>query len=522
MATILAFGFPFTPKNKSRFTGLGTGPIVLKSFQEKLNSKVMLVSPAARYYAKDDNIMPQEHRLVIRGTSQSSAPLDQPKWEKLLKLEATIMEMEGRTHIRQEISTPSINVYDNRRNSVRNKIAYWNEFVNKRKLVAYVNSNVPHLVDDLICYELCKIYNIPAAFPYRLPIVPGVSARLYIPYSLYEHGKVYDRDGSVISCDSISDDEARAPLPDDLRLIYDEVVVAGKSLSEASKEVLERSEVVLPKQFSRKINDDGVIDWKKKIKHVLKGEWITLSSKVELYKIERENNKIYKELAEKKLPARPFVYFPLHMQPEASSCPLGGMYSDQLRAIRVLSEALPSGWTLMVKEHPVQDLTRRPLGWYREILKNQNVELASLDLSSADLQRECRAVATLTGTAAWEAWLWRKPAIVMGHILFQEAPGIYKVRSLKDAKIALRKIQEGVLHTQDDIRLFLGKLAKLSFTGHLDAYISPCMSEDFDAAANERDIGIRLAMAIIAQQKDTDRAIIKKPFPDVSLQQEAL
>ena len=51
---------------------------------------------------------------------------------------------------------------------------------------------------------------------------------------------------------------------------------------------------------------------------------------------------------------QPFVYVPLHLQPERSTNPLGGVFDEQYLMVGMISSELPSGWRIYVKEHPSQ------------------------------------------------------------------------------------------------------------------------------------------------------------------------
>lgn len=506
---IAVFGFPFTSKRVSPFTGGKEGPIVIEEFLQQIEEDILLISRSSRDTRTNSRIYSIDESMMFNGATSSAASLDAVELENLSRVELLAEEMLGRSRALPlaETAVGGIGAFDLRRNQIRNKLAYWNEFVRDRNVSGWVNSNAPHFVDDYICYEICRLKGVPTVFPYRLPIVPGVSARLYIPLGLFDHSAVYLEDGTVVRADDISEELINQPLPEDLELIYNEVVLGGKSLSELSRETLTSLMMEAPAQFRQQPQ------WFSGIKARLKSWWTGNSNVFRLHqdwqRLLDTNTKDYKELATDKIPGSDYLYYPLHMQPEASSCPLGGVLSDQLRAVRLLAETLPADWKLVIKEHPLQRMEARPAGWYRELVKSPNVVLVTQEVSSADLQKGARAVATLTGASAWEAWLWRKPALVLGHILYQDAPGIYKVRSRQDAKDALGKIAAGVVHDNADIRRYLGCLAHMTFFGHLDAYINPCLpSFRLSPEENERNIGRRLAAAYRAQLRRTEQDVV--------------
>jgi len=115
--------------------------------------------------------------------------------------------------------------------------------------------------------------------------------------------------------------------------------------------------------------------------------------------------------------ARPFVYFPLHQQPEASIDIKGQPYSNQLEVVRALVRTLPVTHELFVKEHGVA-LGNRDRWFYRELLALPGLRLIDPGASSFALTQNADLVVTITGTAAYEAALLGRPAATLAPIFF--------------------------------------------------------------------------------------------------------
>jgi hypothetical protein len=111
------------------------------------------------------------------------------------------------------------------------------------------------------------------------------------------------------------------------------------------------------------------------------------------------------------------AYYPLHVDPEASTMVLAPMFANQGQVIEAIVKALPPDMTLLVKEHPTMH-GLRPIAFYRRLRRLPRVRLISPAVSSFTLIRRCDLTCSITGTAAWEAMLLRKPALVLGAFLF--------------------------------------------------------------------------------------------------------
>jgi len=173
-------------------------------------------------------------------------------------------------------------------------------------------------------------------------------------------------------------------------------------------------------------------------------------------------------------PDERFVYFPLHLQPEATTSPMGGVYVDQNLAIETLARALPRGWKIAVKENPAQRLAKRERGFYEQLGSMEAVHLVSKEESTFGLIERCEAVATITGTAGWEALFRGKPSIVFGRAFYRGAPGVIAVDRHGDLKAALEQVEAGTFPaaTPAALRRFLQAVGQESHHGVVDtAYL---------------------------------------------------
>lgn len=150
--------------------------------------------------------------------------------------------------------------------------------------------------------------------------------------------------------------------------------------------------------------------------------------------------------------SKKYVYFPLHYQPEASTCVCAEKYEKQLFYIDSWAKSLPSDTQLYVKEHYAL-LGHRDPHFYVDLQKYPNVVLINPWESSRKLIEQSVAVATLTGTAGLEAMLLRKPVFVCGNAVYENAPGIIKLDEIFDNYVP--HIEKWNQPSRDDVIKYL-------------------------------------------------------------------
>jgi len=119
-----------------------------------------------------------------------------------------------------------------------------------------------------------------------------------------------------------------------------------------------------------------------------------------------------------------YIYFPLHLQPELTTAPLGYEYFDQALALEELHSLLPSGWKIFIKENPKQTEFMRDPYFFKRVEALNNVVWVPRDYDSHALIRSCAILATVTGTAGLEALVQKKPVIVFGSAWYKQFPHV--------------------------------------------------------------------------------------------------
>lgn len=181
-----------------------------------------------------------------------------------------------------------------------------------------------------------------------------------------------------------------------------------------------------------------------------------------------------------------YLYVPLHYQPERTTCPDGGLYNDQYLMVNLLSQSLPVGWWLYVKEHPTQfsyngnGEQARSEWFYKDLHALPNVKFIRLESSTLDLIDDAQAVATVTGMAGWEAICRGKPALVFGNAWYRMCRGVYAIASADDCRDALLAIKNGVTVKSRDVEAFVAALEHIAASGYVNPSNAPGVNVSYE------------------------------------------
>ena len=163
-----------------------------------------------------------------------------------------------------------------------------------------------------------------------------------------------------------------------------------------------------------------------------------------------------------------YVIYYLQFEPEATT-QVRCMLKSQLIAIKMLSEALPPGWVLYVKEHPHQFLLNKAelsmdycivtankyknRAFYDKIKSMKNTILIDPLMSSSHINQNAMAIATFNGTVAIEATKLKKPILLFGadNSWMRYCRDVVSIQSYADCQNVLRRVEEGWSPQYDDL-----------------------------------------------------------------------
>jgi len=136
---------------------------------------------------------------------------------------------------------------------------------------------------------------------------------------------------------------------------------------------------------------------------------------------------------------KPFIYFPLQIEPERSLLIQAPNYTNQIEVITNIVKSLPMGYELYVKEHPGSIYREwRPVSDYKKIMKLPNVRLIHPSVKSKDVIEKSSLVIVISSTTGLEATFYNKPSIIFADLDYSIIPSVHKIESITELPSAIK------------------------------------------------------------------------------------
>lgn len=160
---------------------------------------------------------------------------------------------------------------------------------------------------------------------------------------------------------------------------------------------------------------------------------------------------------------KPFIYFPLHSEPEKALLIDAPFYSDQIEVINNIAKSLPIGYTLLVKDHPeLKFLGGRSISFYEKIITLPNVKLIHSKTPRDEILKNCSLVITIAGTSGFEAGFFNKPTIVFTDTDYSHLSSVYRIKSIEELPQVIRTSLQMKIDSTDLIN-YIEKIYENSF-----------------------------------------------------------
>ncbi|MBD5531496.1 MAG: hypothetical protein HDQ98_04730 [Lachnospiraceae bacterium] len=437
-------------------------------------------------------------------------PLSRELLEAMVPYESTAMQMLVRNFERH------LYTMDESKRFYLDHLRFWNHMIVTKRINYICFSNIPHHCHDYVIYALGRVYGIPMSFCSDTSIPPRLAyctdmenmwENTYRKYLSYR-------------------EEKEITLPEDLEHYYQALLHKNQGLDDKAvhRGMTKKDHIAVRREFFMSYFQRKNV-WRRHVSWLKHGIKVSLTEKSMegirdgLKKLRQD--KVYLKRGRIKLKSmrdvhyydnladrpsadetEPFVIFFLHLQPEATTLPKGGVFVEQELMIGILAAALVKfGVKLYVKEHFVQPYRNKD--FYDRLAKIPNVRLIRSDVDSKELVKRCMATASCNGTVLLESMFNGIPTFIFGDTPFRGGPGVYYVGSVEECETVMQDILDGkVSISAHDVRAELKAFGDSSFLGYFDAsnyekkgvlteeeglagyvdYVTRCVREQLDAA----------------------------------------
>ena len=132
------------------------------------------------------------------------------------------------------------------------------------------------------------------------------------------------------------------------------------------------------------------------------------------------------------LPDGQFIYYPLHVPNDAALTIRSLEYLDQYAVLDYVARILPTGYDLVIKEHPaltgaVQHSRVRQL-----LCMHDNLRLLHPAVNNHDVMRAAAAIVTINSKSGAEALLLERPVVVLGDAFYSHCSLVRKADCLAE------------------------------------------------------------------------------------------
>lgn len=347
------------------------------------------------------------------------APIDEELIEDMRDTQAVFLTMVQRYALKEDMP------YHERKRRYLQHLRYWDDMLKRHNINLVLMNHAPHQGYDFILYDLAKHRNIPVVHIERGYLIDMMF--------MYDDWKT---SGEDVQKRYLELQKEGAP-----------VVLSENAEAYFQEYTQSTPEPYFMKTMTKHTQQKSFLRvWAAKAMNLLIHRPVSFfrsffSFETWKRKLEQHRTRtFYFRTSQRCDITKPYVYVPLHAQPEMSTSPLAGAFVDQELMIQLLAASLPEDVLIYIKEHPLQGETCRNLSFYKDIGSIPSVRLVSKSQDTFELIEHAQAVAAATGTPIFQSIFKGKPAFMFGHRFFQFAPGVHRIRTLEDCKQAAEDI----------------------------------------------------------------------------------
>ncbi|SDX22447.1 hypothetical protein [Pseudomonas sp. NFACC08-1] len=135
-----------------------------------------------------------------------------------------------------------------------------------------------------------------------------------------------------------------------------------------------------------------------------------------------------------------YYVYPIHFHPESSTSVLSPLYTNEFNNILNISNCLPFGVRLYVKDH-MSAYGYQTAEFYRKVSALPGVRLIRPSQNIKKLILKSQGLITVNSTAGLEALILGKPVYLLGRVFYQDFPGVVKLNGFSDIPSCLDRVE---------------------------------------------------------------------------------
>ncbi len=348
-------------------------------------------------------------------------------------------------------------------------VKFWNKILDDDKIDFIFLTTTPHCAWEYVIYALGKIKRIPVLIE-TVANIPGFNEVGTSLDTLGKNTMVCFVEGKYNGMDRY------------VREYYDKVLNSNEFTSKSKKtEVLKEqikwvNRLYYKPLVKRVFNSDNVFSMIHNLRSDEKEYNIRMHHNIELlmrFLVKRLNygDQDYydRRVASRKIDlSGKFIFYALQYFPESSVLPRGGVFWNQINAIRMLAHAAQKrGINVLVKEHWIEE--SRAKRYYQELKSIKGVFCVKSSEDSSKLINKAVAVASETGTCLQESIIKGKPAITFADHYMCGAPGVFRVHDEGEIERVLTMItEENFKISEKNVEKYFEAISKTLVKGYLD------------------------------------------------------
>jgi hypothetical protein len=211
-------------------------------------------------------------------------------------------------------------------------------------------------------------------------------------------------------------------------------------------------------------------------------------------------------------PDRPFVYFPLHVTDDYKILRLIPHCVHQEAIIKQVADALPHGYDVIIKEHPMS-IGRNAVSMLRRLTRVKNIRLVDPRTSSHELVKDSAAIAVISSTVGLEALMYEKPVMTLGQPFYSGYGVTVDVDSFREIRDKVPELL-GFRPDPERIRRFLGAAKRACHPGK--PVLVDRSDENAQRLADTLDRAIRGELGLSVQAEPEPSAATASAIPSAS------